>query len=181
MKLKNSTSRFITLTGLFTFIVTYSMGSIERECSIAQNSTLLNRAAVVSRSQWPCSLKAAWLLGSRVRIPLGAWIFVCCVYMLCCPVYVEASATGWSLVQRSPTVYLILCDKETSIKSRTKPKYGLQCHRKENSCYELHVVVRYVGSESRIFFGPSVPDVPVRFNRIDLSSLATNEMGVSRC
>jgi hypothetical protein len=24
--------------------------------------------------------------------------------MLCCPVYVEASATGWSLVQRSPTV-----------------------------------------------------------------------------
>jgi hypothetical protein len=29
---------------------------------------------------------AAWLLGSRVRIPLGAWMFVCCVYMLCCPV-----------------------------------------------------------------------------------------------
>jgi len=28
----------------------------------------------------------AWLLVSRVRIPLRAWIFVCCVYMLCCPV-----------------------------------------------------------------------------------------------
>jgi hypothetical protein len=29
---------------------------------------------------------AAWLLGSRVRISLGAWMFVSCVYMLCCPV-----------------------------------------------------------------------------------------------
>jgi hypothetical protein len=29
---------------------------------------------------------AAWLLGSRVRISLGAWMFVCCVYVLCCPV-----------------------------------------------------------------------------------------------
>jgi hypothetical protein len=41
-----------------------------------------------SRSQWPRGLKrrsaAAWLLGSRLRIPLGAWTFVSCVYMLCC-------------------------------------------------------------------------------------------------
>jgi hypothetical protein len=29
---------------------------------------------------------AAWLLGSRFRIPLGAWMFAYCVYMLCCPV-----------------------------------------------------------------------------------------------
>jgi hypothetical protein len=28
--------------------------------------------------------KAAWLLGSRIRIPLRAWMFVSCVYMLCC-------------------------------------------------------------------------------------------------
>jgi hypothetical protein len=26
------------------------------------------------------------LLGSRIRIPLVAWIFISCVYMLCCPV-----------------------------------------------------------------------------------------------
>jgi hypothetical protein len=26
------------------------------------------------------------LLGSRVRIPLGEWMIVSCVYMLCCPV-----------------------------------------------------------------------------------------------
>jgi hypothetical protein len=41
-------------------------------------------------SQWPRCLRrrsaAAWLLGSRVRIPLGVWMFVSCVYMLCCPV-----------------------------------------------------------------------------------------------
>jgi hypothetical protein len=29
--------------------------------------------------------------------------------MLCCPVLVETSATGWSLVQRSPTVCLYVC------------------------------------------------------------------------
>jgi hypothetical protein len=33
---------------------------------------------------------------------------VCRVHM-CCPVLVEASATGWSLVQRSPTMCLIVC------------------------------------------------------------------------
>jgi hypothetical protein len=66
------------------------------------------------RSHWPRGLRrrsaAAWLLGSRARIPVGAWMFVSCVYMLCCPVYVEVSATSWSLIQRSPIVCLILCD-----------------------------------------------------------------------
>jgi hypothetical protein len=40
------------------------------------------------RSQWPRGLRrrsaVAWLLGSRVRIPLGTWMFVSCVYMLSC-------------------------------------------------------------------------------------------------
>jgi len=38
------------------------------------------------------------LLRMWVRIPPGAWMFVCCE---CCQV--EVSATSWSLVQRSPT------------------------------------------------------------------------------
>jgi hypothetical protein len=60
-----------------------------------------------SRSQWLWRRSAAaWLLGPRVRIP---WIFISCVYMLCSPMYVEASATGWLFVQRSPTVCLTLC------------------------------------------------------------------------
>ena len=41
---------------------------------------------------------AARLLRLWVRIPPGAWMFVCCE---CCQV--EVSATSWSLVQRSPT------------------------------------------------------------------------------
>jgi NADH-ubiquinone oxidoreductase chain 5 len=44
----------------------------------------------VCRPQWPRGLRrrsaVAWLLGLRFRIPLGAWMFVPCVYMLCCPV-----------------------------------------------------------------------------------------------
>jgi hypothetical protein len=57
-----------------------------------------------SRSQLPRGLRlrstAAHLLWSCVRIPPGAWMFVCCV---CCQV--EVSSTSWSLVQRSPTDY----------------------------------------------------------------------------
>jgi hypothetical protein len=57
------------------------------------------------RSQWPRGLRrrsaAKRLLGSWVRIPRGAWMFVSCV-RLCCRV--EVSATGRSLVQRSHTV-----------------------------------------------------------------------------
>jgi hypothetical protein len=44
--------------------------------------------------------KAERLLGSWVRIPLGAWMFVSCE-CLCCQV--EVSVTGRSLVRRSPT------------------------------------------------------------------------------
>jgi hypothetical protein len=44
----------------------------------------------VCRSWWPRGLRrrseAAWLLGSRARIPLWVWMFVSCVYMLCYPV-----------------------------------------------------------------------------------------------
>jgi hypothetical protein len=48
------------------------------------------RVQLSSRSQWlrgqMRSPAGAWLLGFRVRIPLGAWMFVSCVYMLCFPV-----------------------------------------------------------------------------------------------
>jgi len=52
------------------------------------------------RSWWPCGLwrryAVVWLLGSRVWIPLRAWIFVS--FCLLCVVEVAASATGWSPV-----------------------------------------------------------------------------------
>jgi hypothetical protein len=44
---------------------------------------------------------AARLLGLWVRIPPGAWMFVHCEFVVC--FQVGASATSWSLVQRSPT------------------------------------------------------------------------------
>jgi len=45
--------------------------------------------------------EAAHLLGSRVRIPPGGHGCLSLVAVVCCQI--EVSATGWSLVQRSPT------------------------------------------------------------------------------
>ena len=60
--------------------------------------------SVSSRSHWPRVLRrgsaAACLLGLRFRIPTGAWIFSL-LNVVCCQIGV--SATGRSLVQRSPT------------------------------------------------------------------------------
>jgi hypothetical protein len=68
------------------------------ECINDNNSIII----IISRSQWPrglrCRSTAARLLRWWVRILPGAWMFV-----VCCQV--EVSATGWSLVQRSPTDY----------------------------------------------------------------------------
>jgi hypothetical protein len=56
---------------------------------------------------------AARLLGLRVRIESGTWMFV--VSIVCCQVVV--SATGRSLVQSSPTECGVPeCDRETSLK-----------------------------------------------------------------
>jgi len=38
-----------------------------------------------SRWPWGLTVLTAWLLRSRVRISLRAWVFVPCLYMLCCP------------------------------------------------------------------------------------------------
>jgi hypothetical protein len=78
------------------------------------------------RSQRPCGLRlgstAARLLGLRVRIPprhgcLSLVIVVCC--------QVQVSATGRSLVQRSPTECGVSeCDREASIIRRPRPPRG---------------------------------------------------------
>ena len=65
----------------------------------------------IGRSRWPSGLRrrstAAWLLGSRVWIPLLSWM--CRFLCLFCVVYVAASTTGWSLVERSSTVCVCVC------------------------------------------------------------------------
>ena len=58
------------------------------------------------RSQWSRGLRrryaAARLLRPWVRIPPGAWMFVCCE---CCVLSGRGLGEGWSLIQRSPTEY----------------------------------------------------------------------------
>jgi len=60
-----------------------------------------NPNSILCRSEWPRGLRrrsaAARLLRLWVRIPSGAWVFICCE----CWVLSEASATTWSLVQRT--------------------------------------------------------------------------------
>jgi hypothetical protein len=70
-----------------------------------------------SRSQWPRGLgrgsAAVRLLGLRVRIPPGRECLLL-VSVVCCQV--DVSASGWSLVQRSPTECGVskTCDREAS-------------------------------------------------------------------
>jgi hypothetical protein len=69
---------------------------------------------------------AARLLGLLVRIPLGALVSV-----VCCQV--EVSATGWSLVQRSPTDCVVsnVCDREGTKNEAAQAPKGLSNHWKK--------------------------------------------------
>jgi hypothetical protein len=124
----------------------------------------------IRRSQWPrglrCRSAAAWLLRSRVRIPLSIWMFVSCVYMLCCPVWVEASVTGWSLVQRSPTVCLYVWSG--NLKEEAKDRFRPQNHWMDN--LELHI------TEIRII--PSQRKHPLNF-KVIVNNNTTEE--IERC
>jgi len=87
------------------------------------------------RSQWPRSLRcgtaAARFTGLRVWIPLGAWM---CVSCKCC-VLLETSASGWSLVYRSPTEYGVsVCNLEGLAMRRSCPPAG--CHTMEKIDYK---------------------------------------------
>src|SRR5215469_3299969 len=81
-----------------------------------------------SRSQWPCGLKrrssAARLLRSWVRIPPGAWMFVCCE---CCVLSDRGFCDGLitSLEEFYRLWRVVVCDQETSKARRLKPATGL--------------------------------------------------------
>jgi hypothetical protein len=104
-----------------------SINSSNKYGSMSQSSSMLpihieirsreSKVANLCRSQWPRGLRrratAARLLRWWVRIPKGAWMFVCCVCAVCCQV--EVSATSWSLVQRSPA------DRSASLRVIKKP------------------------------------------------------------
>jgi hypothetical protein len=80
-------------------------------CVCLWNLTLSDLGSWHGRSQWPRGLRrgsaTAGLLGLRVRV----------VSIVCCQV--EVSASGWSLVQRSPTERgMSECDREASMMRR---------------------------------------------------------------
>jgi hypothetical protein len=84
-------------------------------CTIIPSKTKLIKLRIKTIwSQRPRGLRlesaVARLLGLRVRIPPGAWLSL--VNAVCC--HVQVSATGWSLVQGSPTECDVSeCDRET--------------------------------------------------------------------
>ena len=88
----------------------------------------LGNVIQMSRSHWPRGLRrrsaAARLLRLWVRIPPGAWMFVCCE---CC--VLSGSSLCDELITRSGESYrlwrVVVCDQETSYAWRLKPARGL--------------------------------------------------------
>ena len=96
------------------------------------------------RSQWPRGLRlgsaAARLLRSWVRIPPGAWKFVCCE---CC--VLSGRGLSVDLITRPQESYrlwcVIVCDLETSRKRRPWPTERLSCQKKLDSGCNLNCSV----------------------------------------
>ena len=87
------------------------------------------------RCRWLCSVrcgsKAAWLLKSRVRIPLMVWMLVFRVFL--CVLCIAASAMSWSLLQRSPIecVCVRACMRSRNLNNEAaESKLGLVGHRR---------------------------------------------------
>jgi len=100
----------------------------------------------IRRSQWPHGLRrrsaAACLLRSWVRIPPGAWIFVC---WECCVL----SGRGLSdeLITRPEESYrllcVVVCDLETSRMRRPWPALGRSVTEKKNSPHTASFLAPY--------------------------------------
>jgi len=107
----------------------------------------LRHLLIICRSQWPCGLKCksagARLLRLWVRIPPGAWIFVCCE---CC----VSSARGLcdELIARPEESYrlwcVVVCDLETSWMRRPWPTEGCHAKNKQINLDNLNLSVRWV-------------------------------------
>ena len=88
-----------------------------------------------SRSQWPrglrCRSAAARLLRSWVRIPPGAWKFVCCEHCV-----LSGSGLCDELLTRPEESYrlwcVVVCDVETSRMRRPLPALGRSATGKKN-------------------------------------------------
>ena len=87
------------------------------------------------RSQWPCGLRrrfaAARLLRSWVRIPTGAWMFVCCE---CC--MLSGRGLCDEMITRPEESYrlwcVVVCDLENLKNEEAMTRVGSQRHRKKD-------------------------------------------------
>ena len=105
------------------FIVRYNKWEQNLLCNVTlqqyfvSNNLFTALIFAFCRSQWPCGLRrrsaAACLLRSWVRIPPGAWIFVCCE----CRV-LSGRGLCYELITRPEESYrlccVVVCDLETS-------------------------------------------------------------------
>jgi len=102
------------------------------KCSILLVYIYIYIYIYIRRSQWPRCVRrrfaATRLLGLRIRIPPGAWMFVS-VSVVCCQG--EVSESCRSLVQKSPTECDVSeCDRETSNMRRLRPTMATKSRRK---------------------------------------------------
>jgi hypothetical protein len=58
----------------------------------------------------PVTVRSKAWHGSRVRSPLGAWMFVFGLSMLCCPVHVQALRRDDRSSRKSVLKYVVKCD-----------------------------------------------------------------------
>jgi hypothetical protein len=87
---------------------------------------------IYCRSQWPCGLRyrsaAARLLRSWLRIPPGAWMFVCCE---CC--VVSGRRLCDELITHPEESYrlwcIVVCDLENLVSEEAMAHIGSQHHR----------------------------------------------------
>jgi len=112
-------------------------------CRKLQVSHFVRFDIIIGSLQRPRGLRrgcaAASLPGLRVRIPLGTGMFV--VIVVCCQV--EVSATGWSLVRRSPTDCGVSeCNRGTSTIRRSRSEWGCQVMTKRNSFQQGSLIKR---------------------------------------
>ena len=98
----------------------------------ADSARLLSEGRITCRSQWPRGLRrrsaAAPLLRSWVRIPPGAWMFVCCE---CC--VLSGRGLCDELITRPEESYrlwcVIECDLENLKNEEAMTRVGSQRHR----------------------------------------------------
>jgi len=102
----------------------YHLYFIIKNCVYINNNS--NKHLAVRRSQWPRGLRrrsaAARLLKSWVRIPPGAWMFVCCE---CCVLSGRGLCNKLiTHLEESYWLWRVVCDLETSRMSRPWPALG---------------------------------------------------------